>query len=352
MKNTFLALGFLSAIVNARIWNNTGVGKIAIEEAWTVPDLLSQSASIPPPINQTIDEFLANLLDIHNQRLAHMDATGIDFMVLSCATPCIQGLSDPVMAEQMATQVNNQLAQDISNNTLRFGAFAALSMHNATQAALELKRTVKELGFLGALLNDFQQAGADNSTLLYYDQPAYDVFWQMVTELDVPVYMHPRGNTEEIIQLEFQHAIWLEGSSQSFATTLSTHVLGLCANGIFDRFPKVKVIVGHLGERIPSDLFRIDEQLKRSLVQGLPMKETITSYWHTNLFETTSGNFATDLLQFHIGQIGLDRILFSVDYPYVTMEEGATWVDGLPLDGQDLLQIKRGLAIDLLGLDK
>lgn len=344
-------LYLLASCAFARKWNNTGIGKIAIEEAWTVPDLLFQSATIPPPINQTIDEFLANLTDIHNQRLAHMDATGIDFMVLSCATPCIQSMTDPVMAEQMAFQINNQLAQDIANNTLRFGAFAALSMHNASQAALELERTVKELGFLGALLNDFQET-PDNSTLLYYDQPEYDVFWQMVTDLDVPVYMHPRPNTAEVIQLEFQHAIWLEGSSQSFATTLSTHVLGLCANGIFDRFPKVKVIVGHLGERIPSDLFRIDEQLKRSLVQGLPMKETITSYWHTNLFETTSGNFATDLLQFHIGQIGLDRIMFSVDYPYVTMEEGATWVDGLPLDEQDSLQIKRGLAIELLGLDK
>ncbi|GJJ15372.1 hypothetical protein Clacol_009648 [Clathrus columnatus] len=176
------------------------------------------------------------------------------------------------------------------------------------------------LRFLRALLNGFQQAGVDNSTLLY-DQPAYDVFWQMVIKLDVPVYMHPRSNTEEVICRKNRN---------------------------------VKVIVGHLGERIPSDLLRIDEQLKRSLVQGPPMKETITSYWHTNLFETTSGNFATDLLQFHISQIGLnlDRIVFSIDYPYVTMEEGATWVDGLPVDGQDLLQIKRGLAIELLGLDK
>ncbi|KAF5392134.1 hypothetical protein D9757_003229 [Collybiopsis confluens] len=91
-----------------------------------------------------------------------MDATGINFMVLSCASPCIQGISDPNAAEEMAINVNNQLAAQIQNSTDRFGAFAALSMHNASTAAAELKRTVIDLGFLGALVNDYQQSGADN----------------------------------------------------------------------------------------------------------------------------------------------------------------------------------------------
>ncbi|KAF8520242.1 hypothetical protein BU17DRAFT_12986, partial [Hysterangium stoloniferum] len=97
-----------------------------------------------------------NLLDIHNQRLAQMDETGVDFMVLSCASPCIQGISDPVVAASMAVKVNNDLAAAIANNTMRFGGFAALSMHNASTAAQELKRAVQELGFFGALLNDYQ----------------------------------------------------------------------------------------------------------------------------------------------------------------------------------------------------
>ncbi|EEB93055.1 hypothetical protein MPER_08344 [Moniliophthora perniciosa FA553] len=134
-------------------------------------------------------ELRANLLDIHNQRLTQMDEKGIDFMVLSCASPCIQGIPDPDNAAIMAVHVNNVLASAISNNTARFGAFAALSMHNASVAAQELNRTVKELGFLGALVNDYQQSGMDNDTLtlLFYDQPEYDVFWEMVTDLDVPV---------------------------------------------------------------------------------------------------------------------------------------------------------------------
>ncbi|KIJ45915.1 hypothetical protein M422DRAFT_66939 [Sphaerobolus stellatus SS14] len=338
--------------ITGRKWNNTGKGSIIFEEAWTVPELLWQSSDVSPPANQTTEDLLANLLDIHNQRLASMDATGVDFMVLSCATPCVQGFSDPATAEEIATSVNNQLAAAISNNTMRFGAFAALSMHNASQAAQELKRAVNELGFLGALINDYQQSGADNTTLLYYDQPEYDVFWAMVEELDVPVYMHPRANIAQLQALEYQHAIWIASSVQGFAATLSTHILGLCANGIFDRFPKLKIIIGHSGERIPSDLVRIDEQLRRQFAKGLPMNGTVTSYWETNLFETTSGNFATNLLFFHIGEIGLNRITYSVDYPYVSMEEGANWVKTLPLKENDLMHFQRESAIKLLGLDK
>lgn len=129
---------------------------------------------------QTNAEFQANLLDIHNQRLDRMNANDVDFvsvpllyallrlqsllqMVLSCASPCIQNLTDAQNASITATQLNNQLAQTISNNTARFGAFAALSMHDPVTAAAELNRTVKELGFLGALVNDYQLAGPDDN---------------------------------------------------------------------------------------------------------------------------------------------------------------------------------------------
>jgi 2,3-dihydroxybenzoate decarboxylase len=174
-------------------------------------------------------------------------------MVLSCATPCIQGISDPAAAAELAVKVNNELAASIANNTVRFGGFASLAMHNATLAAQELNRTVKELGFLGALINDYQQSGPDNgscsfhrfkfmvaetlvnvATLLYYDQPEYDVFWQMVADLDVPVYLHPRVNIAQINVLMYQHCPFINGPAQEFAVTLSNHILGFCANGIFE----------------------------------------------------------------------------------------------------------------------
>ncbi|KAJ7583331.1 amidohydrolase 2 [Mycena floridula] len=300
---SLLILLAAKSFARARLWNSNGTGTIILEEAWSIPELLSAVPVSP--------EVFPDLLDIHNQRLDHMNTNNVDFMVLSCATPCIQGISDPDAAAAMAINVNNKLADSISNNTLRFGAFASLAMHNATTAAQELNRTVNKLGFLGALLNDYQQSGPDNETLLYYDQPEYDVFWEMVTALDVPVYFHPRSNIAQLFNLEYQHARWLRGPAQEFSATLSTHILGLCTNGVFDRFPNLKVIVGHMGERIPSDLDRIDQQLKKQISAGMPMKANVTSYWQTNLFETTSADFVTDLLQFHVNRIGLDRILYS-----------------------------------------
>jgi len=344
-----LLFPFVSAIllqvapVCARNWNDTGKGTIIFEEAWGIPAVTTATGVLG-----------ANLLDIHNQRLASMNANGVDYMVLSCVSPCIQGISDPVAAEALARTVNDDLAAAISNNTVRFGGFASLSMHNATTAAQELKRAVVDLGFLGALINDYQQSGSDNATLLYYDQPEYDVFWEMVTELDVPVYLHPRDNIAQIQALVYAHAPWLEGPGQEFADTLSTHVMGLCTNGVFDRFPKLNIIVGHLGERIPSDLVRIDQQLARQLPDGMPMLRNLSSYWRTNLFETTSGNFATELLNFHANQIGLDRIMYSVDYPFVSMDDGEAWLEGLTgtMESEDLLALKRGLAVDVLRLNR
>ncbi|SJK96794.1 related to 5-carboxyvanillate decarboxylase [Armillaria ostoyae] len=354
MKRFFLLALTAASFVHARVWNDTGVGTIVFEEAWSTPEI-AVTVGGAPALGKTIEELHANLVDVHNHRLALMDEFGIDFMVLSCVQPCVQGVSDPEIAAAMAVDLNNNLADLISNNTLRFGAFAALAMHNASVAAQELNRTVNELGFLGALLNDYQQSGPNDDTLLYYDQPEYDEFWQMVTDLDVPVYFHPRTNVEPILSLVYGHGFGLEGPAQEFAATLSTHILGLCTNGVFDRFPTLKIIVGHLGERLPSDLFRTDEQLLRQVPLGIPMQRNASSYWLTNLYETTAGNFATPLLQFHKSQIGLDRIMHSIDYPFALISEGQEWVNGLAdsdiLTREELLELKRGTAIRVLKLD-
>ncbi|KIK65010.1 hypothetical protein GYMLUDRAFT_980267, partial [Collybiopsis luxurians FD-317 M1] len=335
---------------------------IALEEAWSIPELGTSNA--PPPLGQTNAELNANLLDIYNQRLAQMDATGVDFMVLSCTLPCIQGISDPSTAEEMAINVNNQLASQISqassqNSTGRFGAFAALSMHNASAAAAELRRTVEDLGFLGALVNDYQQSGANNDTFLFYDQPEYDVFWRTVTELDVPVYFHPRVNAAPITALFYSQAPWLIGGAQEFAATLSTHILGMCTNGVFDRFPTLKIIVGHMGERIPSDLDRIDKGksahwlLALQKPFGMPMLRNVSSYFETNIWTTSSGSFNPALLEFHKQQIGLGRIMYSIDYPFVTMQDGETFLDELEkvLTKEELRKFKRETAIALLKLN-
>ncbi|KJA22657.1 hypothetical protein HYPSUDRAFT_66874 [Hypholoma sublateritium FD-334 SS-4] len=342
--------------VSARQWRDTGTGFIVLEEAWTIPELLFQLPNnTAPPLGVTFAELQANLLDIHNQRLQGMNENNVDFMVLSCSSPCIQGIADPQTAAETAVTVNNRLAAAISNNTERFGGFASLAMHNATVAAAELTRAVKELGFLGVLLNDYQQSGSDGLTPLYYDQPEYDIFWQTLSDLDVPLYLHPRTDVPPILTFQYSHSPFLIGPAQQFAATLSGHVLGLCANGIFDRFPKAKLIVGHFGERIPSDLIRIESQLLKQVPFGLPMKQNVSTYWSKNIFETSSGNFATNLLKFHIEEIGLKQIMYSIDYPYVNMQDGTTWIDTLPkgvLNAQDFASFSRELAINILRLNE
>ncbi|KAG6853420.1 hypothetical protein C0991_004533 [Blastosporella zonata] len=165
----FVALIFgISSLTVARKWNNDGTGTIALEEAWTVPQLID-FITATPPLGEPFDEFKASFLDVHGRRLDLMNENNIDFV----------SVSDPVAAAALAISVNDQLSAAISNNTARFGGFASLSMHNATEAAQELRRSVKELGLLGlfiihaydwnpdqwwtgAMLNDFQQSGPDN----------------------------------------------------------------------------------------------------------------------------------------------------------------------------------------------
>ncbi|KAE9407414.1 hypothetical protein BT96DRAFT_971371 [Gymnopus androsaceus JB14] len=312
-------------------WHDTGKGSIAIEEAWTIPEL---SVNVPEA-GLTVAELNSDLFDIYDQRLTRMDENGVDFMALSCSSPCIQGISDPATAESMAISLNNQLAAQIYNDvfhpniTGRFGAFAALSMHNASAAAVELRRACTRTGIPGS-----------TDTLLFFYQPEYDVFWETVTELDVPVYFHPRNNIAPISTLFYNQVPWLKGPAQEFSATLSTHVLGLC----------------HMGERIPSDLDRIDKSLAEQKSNGMPMLLNVSTYFHTNIWETCSGSFNPSLLEFHRKEIGLERMMYSIDYPFVQMEDGKAFLneleEGRVLTREEMRQFTRETAIGLLKLNE
>ncbi|KAG7088694.1 hypothetical protein E1B28_012664 [Marasmius oreades] len=328
-----------------------GRGSIILEEHWVSTEESKSITSATIPYGQTIEEFQLNIADIHNQRLQTMDDNHIDYMVLSYGSPGIQGISDPEKALATATEINNRMAGLISNNTQRFGVFAALPMHNASLASQELRRAVTELGFVGAMIHDYQQSGPDNGTL-YYDRAGYDEFWKTVSELDIPVYFHPRLNTPALSGPIYKDAPWLRGAIQEFAVTLSNHILRLCVNGVFDRFPDVKIIVGHMGERLSSDLYRIERTLRAQLTPGLPMQQKLSWYWQRNIYETTSGDFTTPLFRFHRQQLGISRMLFSVDYPFEPIGEASEWLESLSeiLSVGELYALRRGNAMKLLKL--
>ena len=248
--------------------------------------------------------------------------------------PGIQGIVEKDAAEKMASRVNDYIHDQIKDHRDRLGAFAALSMHDPAQAGGELRRCVKEYGFHGALLNDFQHSGADGETFLFYDQPAYDVFWKVVVELDVPVYIHPAAPVGLRFKKLYEQRKYLVGPPLSFANSVSLHLLGIITNGVFDRFPSLKIIVGHMGEHIPFDFWRINhwiEDVEKPLAKkaGDPMCEKdLYYYFQNNIWVTTSGHFSTEVLKFVNDYLGSSRILFSVDYPYETIPMGCGWWDG------------------------
>ncbi|KAK1227166.1 hypothetical protein PQX77_009800 [Marasmius sp. AFHP31] len=263
-------------------------------------------------------------------------------MVLSLRSPGSQGIPDPHEAVFKAFEANNLLASLISNNTRRFRVFAALPMHDASKAAEELRRTVEDLGFLGAMIYDYQQ-GPSNCK-----QPPH-------TKLDIPIYLHPRVNIPAIFDLLYKDTPWLGGATQEFTTTLSNHILRLCANGVFDRFPTAQVAVGHMGERLPSDFYRIDGTFDRwKTTVGLPMKRKLSGYWQSNIHQTSSTYFSTPLFWFHRKLLGIGRILFSVEYSFESNVQANERVDSLSglLSRDELRAFKKGNAMELLKLDE
>lgn len=232
-------------------------GTIAIEEAVLNPDGISwmaESASLFAPGQDTAQlkhhGLTQNLLDIHEQRIQQMDAEGVEYMLLSLTSPGAQGELDPTKASKIASEANDWLSAQVAKNPGRFGAFAALSMHNAEEAAVELRRAVKDLGMFGAMLNDFQTVGSDGSGKKYYDEPEYDAFWKTVEELGVPVYMHPRYPPAPDLRPSEKYGPrkHILGAAVQFHLDLSFHIYALCSSGIFDKYPGVQVVAGHLGE--------------------------------------------------------------------------------------------------------
>ncbi|KID99602.1 amidohydrolase family protein, partial [Metarhizium majus ARSEF 297] len=324
-------------------------GKVALEEAFALPRLHEKTRWWASLFAVNADKHAAEMTDITDTRIKYMDKHGVGYTILSYTAPGVQDVSDPREAQALAVEINDYVAGAIKNHPDRFGAFATLSMHNPQEAATELKRCVTQYGFKGALVNDTQRAGEDD--MIFYDGPEWDVFWSTVEELDVPFYLHPRNPTGSLHEKLWAKRKWLIGPPLSFAQGVSLHVLGMVTNGVFDRHPKLQVVLGHLGEHIPFDMWRINhwfEDVKKPL--GLDCKKTIREYFQQNIWITTSGHFSTTTLQFCMAEVGADRILFSIDYPFECFADACDWYDGVPINLVDKAKIGRDNARRLFKL--
>lgn len=321
--------------------------KIALEEHFgaTDPDIVEQSAA-----HFTADAWPAHrdlLLDIHHSRLKQMDECGIATMVLSLLAPGIQSLHRPAQAIDWARRLNDYAADQVARTPDRFAAFAALPLQDPDAATAELRRAVTDLGLVGALVNGFSQVG-DEHTIVYLDDPRYADFWRTVAELDVPLYLHPRDPLPGTCPAYDGHP-WLYGAAWAFSVETGTHALRLMGSGLFDRHPGLRIILGHLGELLPFNIWRTDHRLAIA-PRGLAVEHTFGHYLRTNFHLTTAGNFRTPALLNTIQEVGADRLLFSADYPFEDMREAAEWFDRLELNDADLVKIARTNAQRLLRL--
>ncbi|AOJ27927.1 amidohydrolase family protein [Burkholderia seminalis] len=323
--------------------------KIALEEHFAMAETVQDSAGFVPPSYWV--ELKARLLDIQDRRIQEMDENGVDLMILSLNAPTVQAIPDTNAAYELSRRANDFLAGQIAKNPNRFKGFAALPMQSPELAARELERCVKELGFVGALVNGFSQVEGGNE-VLYYDLPQFRPFWSMVQALDVPFYLHPRNPLPAHAPIYAGHP-WLLGPTWAFGQETAVHALRLMGSGLFDEFPALKIILGHMGEGLPYSMWRIDNRNAWvETVPNYPAKKRIADYFHANFWLTTSGNFRTQTLVDAMLEIGSDRILFSTDWPFENVNHAADWFDAASISDNDRVKIGRTNAERLFKLDR
>ena len=327
-------------------------GKIALEEHFAIPETIQDSAGFVPDDYWKI--LRARLLDIHDERLRLMDEHGIETCVLSLNAPAIQAIRDRKRAVEYARVANEVLAGEVAERPDRFRAFAALPLQDPDAATTELIHAVKDLDFVGALVNGFSQdeSEGDGQEPLYYDLPQYRPFWAAVEELDVPFYLHPRNPLPQDARIYDGHP-WLLGPTWAFAQETAVHALRLIASGLFDEHPGLKIIVGHLGEGIPAMLYRIDHRNRWvEAPHQYPAARKFVDYFNENFWITTSGNFRTQSLVDAVLELGADRILFATDWPFENIDHAADWFDTASIADADRRKIGRTNSLELFKLGR
>ena len=321
-------------------------GKVALEEHFAIPDTLEDSHGYFP--DRVWQEVKSRVMDIHERRLREMDQNGVELMLLSLNAPAVQAIPDEKRAAEVARKANDYLAEQVAKRPDRFQGLAALAMQDAEGAARELERCVNELGFRGALVNGFSQTG---DKVVYYDLPQYRPFWATVERLDVPFYLHPRNPLPSQQRIYEGHR-WLLGPAWAFAQETAVHALRLMGSGLFDAYPRLAIVLGHMGEGLPFHIWRVDNTnawVKNR--HSYAAKKKIADYFNANFHITVSGNFCTPALLTALLTLGADRILFSTDWPFENVDHAADWFDAAPISEADRLKIGRTNAIRLFKLD-
>lgn len=320
-------------------------GKIVIEEHFLPPgrtDLLS-NPGWPAETWNTVTEALLDT----ERRLELMDQGGIDLAVLSLASDGIQAILDPHEAVATAQEANDALAAVVRAHPDRYAGFAALPMQDVPAAIAELDRAVGQHGFKGAMVNGYSNLG-DLETALYYDDPAYDPLWERFEALGVPFYLHPRNPLPSQRRI-YQGREALLGPTWAFGAETAAHALRMMVGGVFDRFPNLTVVLGHLGELLPFAIRRLEQRM--AWLPNVRLERRPSEYLRDNFWITTSGNYHTASLIGIILELSSEQVVFAADYPFERLPDGTQWMDSVPISDRDRLAIGRTNAQRLLKLE-
>jgi 2,3-dihydroxybenzoate decarboxylase len=277
----------------------------------------------------------AELLDIGASRLAAMDAAGIDVQVLSLTMPGTQAF-DAAEAPAVARDANDRIQEAIKAHPTRFAGFAALPTADPAAAAKELERTVGQLGFKGAMING--HTGGE-----FLDDKKYWVIFETAQALGVPIYLHPRDPHPAVMKAYFEGYEELATAVWGFSMDTVAHFLRMIYGGVLDAFPNLTFILGHLGEGVPFCLDRMHDHTHYSLARR-GLRKTMLEYMTENVVVTCSGNFSVPALLCTVMALGIDNVLFSVDWPYELNRRGAEFLESLPLSADDKTKIAHGNA--------
>src|SRR5579871_1996756 len=317
------------------------VRKIALEEHFLAPGYedywLTTTGTFDPSV---VSVLLARLTDFGEARLAAMDRAGIERSVLSIAGPGVQSERDKATACRRAQEANDFLAREVGKRPERYSGLAHLAMQDARAAADELERCMRDLKFCGAMIN-----GHTNGQ--YLDHPALYPFWERAEALGAPIYIHPTDPVTPSPALEGYNGLRRATWEWGFET--GSHALRLVFGGLFDRFPRVKVLLGHLGETLPFLLWRFDSRAK---LYSVKLAQEPSAYIRQNIMVTTSGMCSADPLNCTISALGHEHVMFAADYPFESAEEAGGFLDHVPLTARVREDIAYNNAVRHLGLAK
>lgn len=272
-------------------------------------------------------QIMDRLLDLGEQRLRHMDETGIDRAILALTSPGVQPMLDVDEAKRIAANANDRLADACAAHPDRFIGMTAVAPQDPKWSAAEIRRGASELGFKGVQINSHTQGE-------YLDDPKYDPIFRALADTGQPLYIHPATPPDSMIDPMLEAG--LDGAIFGFGVETGMHLLRLITIGIFDRYPDLQIMVGHMGEALPYWLYRLDFMHQAGVRANRyermkPLKKTIAGYMRSNVLVTNSGMAWEPAIKFAQQVVGEDRVMYAMDYPYQYVADEVRTMDNMDM---------------------